>query len=210
MVGIFRFPFHVSGYNCRMDNEIAARLLQLNAEFYQTFASQFSDTRQRIQPGVRRIFDSMDLTARILDLGCGNGELARELIQRGFDGQYLGMDFSEALLNIAREGVAGIENFSFIQGNLADPGWQSLVTRCESDFKKSRPVRGQQSAISLRYNPIFCSTSPPTRSRITYSNLTGRTELLTINGQFIHSNWQFLNSKRLRKASPFLGRNRAE
>ena len=110
-----------------MDKSIVQKLLQLNAEFYQTFASQFSDTRQRIQPGVRKILDSMDPTIRILDLGCGNGELARELIQGGFGGQYVGLDFSEALLDVAREGVAGIENFSFIQGNLADPDWQSLV-----------------------------------------------------------------------------------
>ncbi|HBY08767.1 MAG TPA: hypothetical protein DEH22_13665, partial [Chloroflexi bacterium] len=63
-----------------MDNKIAAKLLQLNAEFYQTFAVQFSDTRQRLQPGVLRILDRISSEARILDLGCGNGELARTLL----------------------------------------------------------------------------------------------------------------------------------
>ena len=62
-----------------MDKIIAAKLLQLNAEFYQTFAVQFSATRQRIQPGVQRILKTVDPRAHILDLGCGNGELARVL-----------------------------------------------------------------------------------------------------------------------------------
>ncbi|HIE48053.1 TPA: class I SAM-dependent methyltransferase, partial [Candidatus Bipolaricaulota bacterium] len=32
-----------------------------------------------------------------LDLGCGNGELARDLARRRFRGAYLGLDFSDAL-----------------------------------------------------------------------------------------------------------------
>ena len=37
----------------------------------------------------------------ILDLGCGNGEFARELAKRGHRGLYLGVDFSLPLLREA-------------------------------------------------------------------------------------------------------------
>ena len=77
-----------------MDEATIQQLLQLNAEFYQTFAIQFSDTRQRLQPGVLRMLEKISSQAAILDLGCGNGELARILAQKGFRGYYVGLDFS--------------------------------------------------------------------------------------------------------------------
>ncbi len=158
-----------------MQKSIVQKLLQLNAEFYQTFASQFSDTRQRIQPGVRMILDSMDPSSRILDLGCGNGELARELVQREFDGQYVGLDFSNALLNAAREGVAGIENFNFIQGNLADPGWQSLVISGKSrvEGQKLSAVSGQRSNYDIILS--FAALHHLPGREIHLQNLTGCT-----------------------------------
>ena len=55
-------------------------------------------TRQRLQPGVLRLLPAILSARRILDLGCGNGELARQLQQRGFQGSYLGLDFSAGLL----------------------------------------------------------------------------------------------------------------
>ena len=182
-----------------MDNKIAAKLLQLNAEFYQNFAIQFSDTRQRIQPGVRRILDSMDPTARILDLGCGNGELARELAQRGFGGQYVGMDFSEALLNVARERVAGLGNFHFIKGNLADSDWQAFMIGSESgiDSQALPVIRDQLSNFDIILSFAALHHLP---GRELHLRILGAVrDLLTLNGRFIHSNWQFLNSERLRK-----------
>jgi len=171
-------------YNCSMDESTAKQLLQLNAEFYQTFATQFSDTRQRIQPGVRNIMASINPEADVLDLGCGNGELARTLVMRGFSGSYLGLDFSAELLNVAREGVAGYENFSFIQGNLADSSWQSTLSDQQSKFDVIL------SFAALHHLP----------GRETHLNVLRVVwDLLSSEGRFIHSNWQFLNSERLRK-----------
>jgi len=81
-----------------MDETTVARLLDLNHQFYQTFALQFAQTRRRLQPGVQRLLPSLPLNGRILDVGCGNGELVKALIQRGFRGRYVGLDFSEGLL----------------------------------------------------------------------------------------------------------------
>src|SRR5262245_65017925 len=84
-----------------MDSATAARLIELNREFYTRFGDSFSATRHRIQPGVRRVLELLKGHENILDLGCGNGELARELAKRGHRGPYLGVDFSLPLLQDA-------------------------------------------------------------------------------------------------------------
>ena len=92
-----------------MDSATAARLIELNRDFYTRFGDSFSATRHRIQPGVRRVLDMLQGDESILDLGCGNGGLARELAQRSHRGSYLGVDFSLPLLREAEsqpEGVA--------------------------------------------------------------------------------------------------------
>jgi SAM-dependent methyltransferase len=167
-----------------MEKTIAAKLLKLNAEFYQTFATQFSDTRMRIQPGVRRIVDSLDLESHILDLGCGNGELARILIQEEFRGTYTGLDFSAELLEVARAGVAGHPNFSFIQGSMADPVWPSAVNRQRSGFD-----------VVLSFAALHHLPGRETHLQF----LKNVHSLLEPEGSYVHSNWQFLNSERLRK-----------
>src|SRR4030095_4414484 len=91
-----------------MDSVTAARLIELNREFYTRFGDSFSATRHRIQPGVRRVLEMLNGDENILDLGCGNGELARELAKRGHSGPYLGLDFSLPLLQDAATQPEGI------------------------------------------------------------------------------------------------------
>lgn len=98
------------------------QLNQLNFEFYQTFSAEFSQTRQRLQPGVQRLLERMDPQANILDMGCGNGELARQLRQQGHPGAYFGFDQSEQLIEIARENAAG-ERIEFEVIDLTNPSW---------------------------------------------------------------------------------------
>src|SRR5436190_9461626 len=92
-----------------MDSMTAARLIELNREFYTRFGESFSATRHRIQPGVRRVLDTLKGAENILDLGCGNGELAHELAKRSHHGAYLGVDFSLPLL---REAESPPQTFS--------------------------------------------------------------------------------------------------
>ena len=77
-----------------MNPGTAQRLVEINRDFYTHFGDSFSATRRRIQPGVRRVLARLKGDESILDLGCGNGELARELAKRGQRGPYLGVDFS--------------------------------------------------------------------------------------------------------------------
>src|SRR5512139_4068186 len=100
-----------------MNPGTAACLIEINRDFYTRFGASFSATRQRIQPGVRRVLARLKGEESILDLGCGNGELARELAKRGQRGPYLGVDFSLPLL---REAESLPEGFSaeFMEADL--------------------------------------------------------------------------------------------
>ncbi|MBE9524589.1 MAG: class I SAM-dependent methyltransferase, partial [Chloroflexi bacterium] len=117
-----------------MKTHIANRLVQLNQQFYQTFAKQFAATRQRIQPGVRRVLDETAPTVNILALGCGNGELAQELLKQGYVGYYLGLDFSQALLDVAKNSVWDAPNIAYTRADFADPAWDRHLPATSYDL----------------------------------------------------------------------------
>ena len=164
-----------------METSIAERLIALNRNFYTDFASAFSATRGRIQPGVRRIVDSLKGDENILDLGCGNGELARALALAGHQATYLGLDFSPPLLADAKHQPDGF-TAEFRQVDLTKlsafsdqlPTDWSLVT----SFATLHHIPSQKLRLDV---------------------LKTIHALLASNGRFIHSNWQFMNSARLRQ-----------
>jgi SAM-dependent methyltransferase len=165
-----------------MRSDIAQRLLELNKKFYTDFGESFSATRGRIQPGVRWVLDSLDGDETILDLGCGNGELARTLARDGHRGAYLGLDFSLPLLAEAEsvpEGYpaefreADLTQLPVISDQLSVSDHWSLITA----FAVLHHIPSQ----SLRLNILKTIHT-----------------LLAPGGRFILSNWQFLNSPRLR------------
>ena len=165
-----------------MDSNTAARLIEINREFYARFGDSFSATRHRLQPGVRRVLELLKGNESILDLGCGNGELARELARRGHRGPYLGVDFSPPLLReagsqpngfSARFIQADLTQLSVFSDHLATEGGWSVIT--------AFAVLHHIPSTDLRLNIL----------RIVY-------QLLKIDGIFVHSNWQFLNSEKLK------------
>ena len=168
-----------------MDSTTIQRLLALNLQFYQTFAAAFSATRQRLQPGVLRLLPAILSAAHILDLGCGNGELARQLHQRGFQGSYLGLDFSAGLLAEVA-GELPEANFRFQQADLAEPGW---VPPGEPPFD-----------LVLAFAVMHHLPGQALRQQVAAEVQ----RLLRPGGQFMHSNWQFLNSPKLaRRIQPW-------
>jgi tRNA (uracil-5-)-methyltransferase TRM9 len=160
-----------------------ARLLSLNRLFYQTFGREFSSTRQRLQPGVLRILDTLSGSESQLDLGCGNGELARERMRRGQCGPYTGLDFSPSLLEVARRGWEDAPA-TFIRADLASPDW---------DKRMVMPV---QQVFDLVTAFAVLHHIPGVTLRL--SILEKIHALLQPGGQFIHSEWQFLNSDKLK------------
>lgn len=163
-----------------METKTAARLLALNKQFYQTFGREFSSTRQRLQPGVQRVLDMLTGDESMLDLGCGNGELARELMRRGHRGPYTGLDFSLPLLEVARLGWEDAPA-TFLRADLTAPDWdKSLITNRYSlitSFATLHHIPGAETRLNI---------------------LSKVHALLHPGGRFIHSEWQFLNSDKLR------------
>jgi 2-polyprenyl-3-methyl-5-hydroxy-6-metoxy-1,4-benzoquinol methylase len=164
-----------------MDSAVAQRLVALNHQFYQTFASPFSDTRQRLQPGVTRVLERVLPNATILDVGCGNGQLWRSLVGSGFQGRYVGLDFSPALLGFARtpppEPTGQAE---FLTADLADPRWDAEL-----------PVAQYDTILALAvFHHLPGSELQRQTARIIRTHLSPQ-------GSFVLSAWQFLNSPRL-------------
>jgi tRNA (uracil-5-)-methyltransferase TRM9 len=165
------------------------KLIQLNDQFYQTFALQFSATRQRLQPGVQKILREgmrseptpIPENANILELGCGNGELARTLARRDLGVRYTGVDFNARLLEIARQSLPAERQASFYQANLASSEWARGLPNCPYD-------------VVLAFAVLHHLPGAELRRRV----LEKVRELITPDGIFIHSEWQFLNSSRLR------------
>jgi len=59
---------------------------------------------------------------RVLDAGCGPGEVSRELARRvGPGGSVLGVDGDAVKIAAAREAASGLSNLSFHEGDAADP-----------------------------------------------------------------------------------------
>lgn len=165
-----------------MDSGTAARLIEINRTFYTQFGESFSATRRRIQPGVRRALQMLQGTESILDLGCGNGELARELANRGHHGPYLGLDFSLPLLRDAELQPSGF-SARFMQADLTKL----------SAIRDRLMVEGGWSVITAF--AVFHHI-PSTDLRLEILRVVN--QLLKKDGLFIQSSWQFLNSERLK------------
>jgi SAM-dependent methyltransferase len=58
---------------------------------------------------------------RVVDLGCGNGQMLELFRERGMELDYLGVDFSEPLLDVARERFADDPHASFVAADVNDP-----------------------------------------------------------------------------------------
>jgi tRNA (uracil-5-)-methyltransferase TRM9 len=171
-----------------METSTARQLVELNRQFYADFGRNFSATRQRIQPGVRRILSTLAGMERILDLGCGNGELARTLAQTGFHGTYLGLDFSLPLLADAEsqpEGFSAAFRVADLTTLTVDEG---STTEAAFAFHPS--------SFDMIFAFAVLHHIPGLDMR--RSILQKVHSLLELNGKFIHSNWQFLNSEKLK------------
>lgn len=170
-----------------MDSATAGRLLALNRDFYERFGADFSATRRRLQPGVTRLLGTLTGDESILDLGCGNGELARALARRGHRALYLGLDFSLPLLSDASAVPEG-----FPARFLA----VDLTSDWALDVERLTPAL----SVVEGFNVITCFATlhhiPSGELRLEI--LKTIHSLLAPNGRFIHSNWQFLNSAKLR------------
>lgn len=162
-----------------MESKVAQLLLELNHKFYQTFADEFSATRQRIQSGVNRVLGTLPPDANLLDIGCGNGALAQALEENGHLGAYTGLDLSDQLVQIARG--LNLPKAEFFVGDIAKPDWHHQLPNASYDYVLCFAVMHHIPGQDLRHSFLEIVRG-----------------LLASKGRFIHSNWQFLESPRLR------------
>lgn len=176
------------GHRRTMKSEIARQLLDLNARFYAECAGSFSATRQRIQPGIVRVMSEWiasrggythSQTLRMLDLGCGNGNLVRWLSGHGFRGWYTGVDRSTELL---RHADTGQERITFINADISVPDWLTDLPTQPFDLVTAFAIMHHLPGVGLRVRL-----------------LREIKRLLAPDGIFIHSVWQLNNSPRLQK-----------
>ncbi len=183
--------YNHSHYNDRVHADTAAWLLDLNRHFYEEHGRDFSATRLRLQLGVKRVIERLRGSESILDLGCGNAEVARSLSRRGHRGAYLGLDRSAVLL-----AEAGSSSFSFpvhfIKADLSQAAWDQAI-RAE--------VEGEASLPAVPFDAVFCFAvlhhMPGADLR---ANIVCKIrELLGADGIFLLSNWRFTHSPRMRR-----------
>ena len=169
-----------------MNLSTAQKLIALNRDFYQNFGADFSATRQKLQPGVSRILETLKGDESILDLGCGNGQFARALAERHHRASYLGLDFSRPLLADAERQPEGF-----------------LARFIEADLTQLSAFSFQQSAAleTEHWSLITCFATlhhiPSKELRLQFLQTVRK--LLAPQGRFILSNWQFGNSAKLRE-----------
>jgi SAM-dependent methyltransferase len=165
-----------------MRDEARDRLLEINRRFYQSFAAEFIDKRSRLQPGVLRAIRDLPRRARVLELGCGPAALAAHLKQSDFQGEYLGLDYSRALLN-HRPADLLPPTFRFALADLADPGWTHAL-----------PAPPQVFDAVLAFAVLHHIPSAPLRLSI----LIEVRCRLALSGRLYLSVWDFLKRARLR------------
>jgi len=169
-----------------MQSDVIQQLLDINYQFYQTFGAAFAATRRRVQPGIRKVLDIIPSNGFWLDLGCGSGALAQLWAQQRRQGGYHGLDFSAVLLQEAHDLLTGEVipeglEIQFSEGDLLSSVWPAGLQRSHVD--------GVLCFAALHHIPSF-------EKRLQL--VLQVRELLPSGGLFIHSNWQFQNSERLR------------
>jgi tRNA (uracil-5-)-methyltransferase TRM9 len=163
-----------------MEESVIQRLLGLNQQFYQTFAGAFSATRQRIQPGMRRLLPMLAEWPRLLDLGCGNGGLGAAWLDANPAGEYWGLDSSAELLKEAGGMLGYRPNAYLLQAELGQPGWSKILPAGTWPLITA--------FASLHHIPGFGRR---------LALLKEAADLLNPGGLLIFSVWQFQHSPRL-------------
>lgn len=161
------------------------RLLAINREFYNNFGSEFSATRGRLQQGVLKILETIKDDDSVLDLGCGNGHFLHAIQKRGHQAPLLGVDFSLPLLRDASSS-GGVQFKEIDLTKLSHKGTMSI-------FSEQLLIPDYWSLITM-----FATLHHIPSHEIRLDILQNVKKLLKPNGKFILSNWQFLNSEKLK------------
>lgn len=167
-----------------MDESIQAQLLRINREFYTRFADAFAGTRTGAQPGWERIIPYLPPRCQVLDLGCGNGRLARFLDERLVDVVYTGIDGSPALVALAEQATASLAHVqaTFATADLTAAGWERALGTAQHDAVTVLAVLHHIPGSTARRAFLITAAG-----------------FLREGGVLILSNWRFLYNDRMRR-----------
>lgn len=182
-----------------MESATARQLADLNRRFYADHAAAFAYARSTPQPGIQRILTRIPSGAHILEIGCGDGKVARALIDNTNIGSYLGLDLDERMIERARRKTTKDERrrtevddspdssfvlrpSSFFIADLTSPSWPDILASRTFDWILAFSV--------FHHLPGF-----ENRTQI----LRDLADHLTPGGTCVMSNWQFTRSERLKQ-----------
>ena len=200
-----------------MDESTVADLLALNREFYAAFADQFAGSRTLSDPALTSILPHIPTTAKVLDVGCGNGRLALLLDKERPAATYVGVDAVPELIAVARRQTEGLTSVStgFHLVDIVQTGWaERLFRRRGAEYteessiptEKPRDLCGTKDLCALGvsavlFDNVVCLAVlhhiPGEALRIQL--LRQMHDLLAADGRLTLSNWNFPQSPRLQK-----------
>ncbi len=160
-----------------------SRIDKLNQDFYEKVFSDFSNSRQYYWQGWLDLPEFLPKSdskpMRVLDLGCGNGRFAEFLLSLGLEIEYVGVDFSQSLINTAKQELKVNDKISLITGNIFD-------------FLYSNALNFD---LIVSFGVLHHIYSQEKRSQF-FNQIS---KALSTHGLVIATTWQFLDSPELAK-----------
>lgn len=181
------------GYNAVMDPETAAALVAVNRTFYEQFGDSFAATRQRVQPGILKLFNAYPVHGHWLDLGCGNGAVLSAWAEKSEHGSYTGLDFSQALLREAEQRAQAVRQ----------PAMKAVLAQADISGGQWRRVldalRAQDASLPVQFDGVMSFASihhiPGWENRKSFFQQVN--QVLKPGGLVFLSCWQFQHSPKL-------------
>jgi 2-polyprenyl-3-methyl-5-hydroxy-6-metoxy-1,4-benzoquinol methylase len=197
-----------------MPPTVQAQLLELNRQFYQTVGSEFDRTRQGLPPGMVELAQRLAAwqvarqaaPLRVLDVGCGNGRLARALAQAGVACTYTGIDADDQLLALAQEQTRNLPHVStqFMRIDIAPAGWTQEIggqagTSARQEQAGTPALQGEGTPAQQGFDVVACLAVLHHFPGLALRTRLARelASLVAADGLLALSTWQFLTSERL-------------
>jgi SAM-dependent methyltransferase len=127
---------------------------------YDAFASLYdrywaAPFRQWQRPALERLlFPNLPRGARVLDLCCGTGQLAQQLVNCGYE--VTGIDSSKEMLSIAREKVPAAE---FVHADAADFSLEQPVDSAVCGFDSLNHIL-EKDRLELAFRKVYAALKP--------------------------------------------------
>lgn len=169
-----------------MNPDTIQRLLALNQEFYAAYAAAFARSRGAGQAGLMRTLPYLPSAPTVLDLGCGNGRLARWLAGQRPGATYVGLDASAGLLAAAGQTIRGLAGVRahLVMADVTRPEWMAALP----------PISAVGGPFDAIYVLALLHHLPGFELRAAVLRQAGR--LLAPGGALIITYWQFLDEPR--------------